>query len=238
MTPDTILAMSKQCAQAYGIVPYGAEALSDGQEKARGFAFHTPMGGSVAFAGSESILDWLTDFNCIQEKYNNSGFVHHGFATEFKKVSPQLFSIFRGLPAHYPIQVTGHSLGGALATLAAYAFASEYNFDVTLVTLGSPRVGDATFAAYVNKLVPDSIRIQHHDDLVPRVPKLEYRHIDKLLRLDDNGEQIIFQGLRGTLERWFTLAKADLEGSAERDHPIRNYLPPIEKWCQRQYLVF
>jgi hypothetical protein len=65
--------------------------------------------------------------------------------------------------------VTGHSLGGAIAQLAAVELA-ELGYNVTLVTLGSPRVGDTRFAELLNKAVPRLYRITHNRDPIVHLP--------------------------------------------------------------------
>jgi hypothetical protein len=232
MTPDTILDLAEHCLVAYDDAPQGSFALEDGQSKPRGFAYRFEDSGLIAFAGSESILDWLTDFMCIQKRYEK-GAVHRGFLDEFEKVWPQISKIFRGIPSGFKIQITGHSLGGALSMLAAREFGKMFGCDVTHVSFGCPRVFDRILANEFNKIVPNSIRIQHHNDLVPRVPKILYRHSGKLIRIDDDGKEIKFAGILGTIERWFEVARADLTLSAGEDHPIRNYIPAIRKWYER-----
>jgi hypothetical protein len=233
MNPNLVLDLVEYCAIAYDGAPSRSFALEDGQARPRGFAHRFPDFGIVAFAGSESILDWLTDFQCIQKRYED-GAVHRGFLDEFGKVWPQITRIFRGIPAGYKIQVTGHSLGGALSMLAAREFSKMFGCDVTHVSFGCPRVFDPTLANEFNRLVPNSVRIQHHDDLVPRVPKVNYRHAGRLIRIDDNGKEIKFSGILGTIERWFEIAKADLTLSAETDHLIKNYVPAVQNLRNRK----
>ena len=60
--------------------------------------------------------------------------------------------------------LAGHSLGGALATLAAHSFASRALQEgatpaVTCYTFGSPRAGNHAFAAEYNQLVQDTWHI-------------------------------------------------------------------------------
>ena len=69
------------------------------------------------------------------------------------------------------VLITGHSLGGAAATLFASLLARSPSVRVTLVTFGSPRVGDAAFARWLASL--DNLRhhrVQNELDLVTRVP--------------------------------------------------------------------
>ncbi|PIO74991.1 triacylglycerol lipase [Teladorsagia circumcincta] len=78
--------------------------------------------------------------------------------------------------------VTGHSLGGAMASLAAsYIVAAKLvpANNVELVTYGQPRTGNKDFAAAHDSQMAYSYRVTHWRDIVPHVPPehLEgYRH--------------------------------------------------------------
>lgn len=77
----------------------------------------------------------------------------------------------------YKIVFTGHSLGGAVATLAAaYARAAGYTIDI--YTYGSPRVGNEAFVKFVTDQPGGEYRITHLADPVPRLPPIfmGYRH--------------------------------------------------------------
>ncbi len=53
--------------------------------------------------------------------------------------------------------LAGHSLGGALATLAAYDLAAELGLShVQCITFGAPRVGNSVFVADYNRHVPNT----------------------------------------------------------------------------------
>lgn len=72
------------------------------------------------------------------------------------------------------ITVTGHSLGGAMASIAAmnisYGVKQEYDYVTTyLYTFGEPRVGDATFARAIDDLIC-SYRIVNNQDIVAHLP--------------------------------------------------------------------
>lgn len=65
----------------------------------------------------------------------------------------------------------GHSLGGALATLAATWAAMEYpKADIRCITLGSPRVGNKHFVRITKYLTGSMYRLIHAWDPVPTVP--------------------------------------------------------------------
>jgi Lipase (class 3) len=83
----------------------------------------------------------------------------------------------------FVVVVTGHSLGGAVATLAG-AYLRDSGIPCSIYTYGSPRVGNAAFADFVTNQQQQSdgslstFRITHLDDPVPRLPPmlLSYRH--------------------------------------------------------------
>jgi hypothetical protein len=109
--------------------------------------------------------------------------VHKGFYHSYLTIARQINLAAKSLLANCQnchIYITGHSLGGAIATLAA---ADLYSLtpDLTLYTFGSPRVGDLQFATYFDKIVPDTYRIVHNQDLVPHIPQrfLGFRHVSR-----------------------------------------------------------
>ena len=63
--------------------------------------------------------------------------------------------------------IVGHSLGGALSTLAALELVEIYsNMSFIVKTTGSPRVGNKAFATYYNSKVPNTERLVNNDDTV------------------------------------------------------------------------
>ena len=71
------------------------------------------------------------------------------------------------------IFVTGHSLGGALAVLAAVDIKHNIspNTKVTLYTYGQPRVGNDEFSDFIfSKLDQTYVRVTHYDDAVAHGP--------------------------------------------------------------------
>lgn len=73
--------------------------------------------------------------------------------------------------------VTGHSLGGALAHLAAVDYYQQRPVDValdTVVTFGSPRTGNDVFGKYYARMVSDRAgyawRVTHYRDPIVHMP--------------------------------------------------------------------
>jgi predicted lipase len=87
-----------------------------------------------------------------------------------------VISAVRNLIASNPsatLVITGHSLGGALATFAALDIKRKLNPSnrVLFYTFGSPRLGNQIFTDYVMNLYPGQYnRVTHYTDMVVQVP--------------------------------------------------------------------
>lgn len=147
----------------------------------------------VVFRGSRAD-NWDTNLRIKQQEipyflmYKKSRIkVHRGFKHAYISVRTSIALFFGGLHNtgynNIKIICTGHSLGGALATLCAldlkYWFKDTFN--ISCITLGSPRVGNWAFARSYNKRVPNTTRIVHGNDIVARLPPawLNYKHVGK-----------------------------------------------------------
>ncbi len=110
--------------------------------------------------------------------------VHRGYKAQFEALEADVLRVWtdhRVGKDRRPLLFCGHSLGGALATLAA----SVYPPDITL-TFGSPRVGDRAFS----ETLPKHFKRIHHDhDIAVRWPlaAFGYRHGGDPIHLADDG---------------------------------------------------
>ncbi|KAG5471304.1 hypothetical protein LSCM1_01381 [Leishmania martiniquensis] len=145
----------------------------------------------VAYRGTNNVQNFLADLNLLQKNYDKSSTcgkrckVHAGFYDSYKSLRQQTRdNVLRLIQDHptYEILVTGHSLGGAMAVLAAADLQEHLNRlkcssackPVSLYTFGAPRVGNAAFAKWVDALLANGAkyRITHGLDPVVRVPAL------------------------------------------------------------------
>jgi triacylglycerol lipase len=131
----------------------------------------------VAFRGTEpdEWADILADANLVLVPWQ-TGAVHLGFKRAFDAVRPRLDSILKTAAQGRTLWFCGHSLGAALATLAA----DHYSTTRGVCTFGSPRVGDSTFASGFNaQLAGKSLRYVNDHDVVTHVPLPPlYKHVD------------------------------------------------------------
>jgi hypothetical protein len=124
------------------------------------------------------------------ETLASAGSAHHGFLQSFEYIWPVVDGYCKKHLKNSEgelkrIFLTGHSLGGAVATLLACAIYFEFRDNpVTLYTYASPRVGDVEFARHWNHLIPH-LRHVYRNDIIPAVPPavLGYRHFGHLRQM-------------------------------------------------------
>ncbi|MEM8669338.1 MAG: trypsin-like peptidase domain-containing protein [Planctomycetota bacterium] len=140
----------------------------------------------VGFRGTEffSVADWLTDLNALSTS-QPYGRVHRGFLAGFRLVDSQLRSLMDSLTGR-PVVLTGHSLGGALATIAAAEWHGQYRIS-SIYTYGQPGVGKRSFHSFIQKHYANRFfRFVNDDDIVPKVPPT-YRHVGRLFHFGPSG---------------------------------------------------
>jgi len=125
----------------------------------------------ISFAGSDplKIEDWITDFTANRSPTD----LHSGFQAAVASVWGKIRPVIEQRSAsEQPLFFTGHSLGGALAVVAAERAMRELKVTATAVyTFGSPRTGGQEFFdRYTPGLGNLTFRLVHGTDLVATVP--------------------------------------------------------------------
>jgi predicted lipase len=111
----------------------------------------------VAFRGSDNTKNWIDDFDFLQIAYVRCAgcLMHNGFYLAYLSIASKMKAQIEFLLQKYrgsPIYVTGHSLGGALATVAAIDIKHVYNpSSMKVYTFGQPRVGNSLYSAHFAK---------------------------------------------------------------------------------------
>lgn len=78
-------------------------------------------------------------------------------------------SRLKGIYPTAAVKTTGHSLGAAVATLAAMDLIKA-GFDTSCYNFGSPRVGTSRFSSFAGTIMTDMWRVTHARDPVPHLP--------------------------------------------------------------------
>lgn len=146
----------------------------------KGYVGIADNGIIVAFAGTEGASDWMNNFLANQVPFSphGTGNVHKGFLNSLLSVSDKMISKIRDITAvKTPFFITGHSKGGAMATLMSVILKKNISSlinNLTVVTFGAPRVGDKTFKENYDI---DLTRYESNLDVVPHLPLSEQEKI-------------------------------------------------------------
>lgn len=184
-----------------------ARLISAGNSQA--YVATSPDHVLVAFRGTETptsiegLKDWLlTDaLNLLMVPEGRLGTdlaaagvgarFHQGFVNAIADIWEPVYQQVDGelRRSDRPLWLTGHSLGGALALLAAWLFHRRMVSVHQIYTFGGPMVGNAEAARAIDREFRGRIfRVVNGPDPVPRLPLMslianEYRHCEQELLL-------------------------------------------------------
>ena len=135
----------------------------------------------VVFRGTASLTDAFINSHLYRaEVFTRMGRVHGGFFLRMRRMKKQIDNIIvSNILSFDRIVFAGHSLGGAVAVLAALQYAhSRTASQIEVVTFGSPKVGNLTFGKYFNFYIKSHTRVVVNDDPVVKLPPriLGYEH--------------------------------------------------------------
>lgn len=222
------------------------ETFSDRKTDTFGFVAASDKHVVLAFRGTDQVPDWLTNLQAQMRPEPALGAkVHKGFAEALDLVWDRMFGKLEKLWTNgQTFWVTGHSLGGALATLAVRWLPDDWK-PFAVCTYGQPRVGDLDFARGYKQR---HFRFVNNNDLVPAVPPrflpfhfppAFYTHVKQLEFFNGRGRLVARSddelGITPALvEHLSTLSSREARAEALvlaglEDHKITNYIACIEK---------
>jgi triacylglycerol lipase len=198
---------------------FRAKALAGKAEKF-GFILQSENCIIVAFRGTSSATDWISDVIASQAKYKcvkGAGQSHRGISDIYYSVRDQIIPVLGELSEDKTLFITGHSLGGALATLCGLDVAVNTSFkDPVVYTYGSPRVGDPAFAKAFTDKVNQSFRMNNHFDVVTHLPP----HVYKLPKKDTTYQYVHVRNSNGLFFNY---------GSLFVNHVISSYFAELAR---------
>lgn len=176
----------------------------------------------IAFRGTDDVQDWLANLSMDRVGWYG-GRVHHGFRKAETRLFPKLLRLIPGDVQRF--WITGHSLGGALATLCAFRMQRGGYGIRGLYTFGSPRVGCRCLAAQHDWLLFDRhYRFVHNNDAVPRVPlPFRFRHCGRQVLLTRKHAIVVEPGC---FYQWYDRVLG-YRGDWIRDHLMGGYLTAL-----------
>ncbi len=164
------------------------------------YAFAATDGNTWAIAIRGSVIDfswdafsnWIYhDFNIANQKKwiyadsTNDAYISEGAYEAFENMEKMKDSatgkslwefISTAVKDESKIVLTGHSLGGKLASVYAsylhnkFGTAGKPKQSINVISFAAPAAGNQSFADTFNKIFPGAIRIENKNDLVPKFP--------------------------------------------------------------------
>lgn len=192
-------------SEDYSVIPF---YYCSGRQA--GFVFTKDREITIAYRGTQDFADIITDLLAMLvplEFLPEGGRVHYGFYYSFCDSQDSLFCVLENYAKEQKLEIkdfkfylTGHSMGGAIAKIAALYLSKVIGAqDLHVATFADPRVFDLTASESYSRALPNrTVRVtQHRYDPVPAVaPGLfGYVHV---------GEQ-----LRVSIASWYTVHKID-----------------------------
>lgn len=188
----------------YRRVGFEAEPVFDGTTQS--YVAWNDRAVFVTFRGTEpgEPGDLFDDLTFVLTPWDKPGNVHLGFKLALERVWPALKARLAPLAASRSVWFAGHSLGAALAALAA----DRYPTSAGVLTLGAPRVGDWVFAAgHTTRFGPRALRYVSDADVITHLPlPLPYQHAGMPRFIDPSGH---VSPMRPTLHHYFAALVGD-----------------------------
>lgn len=196
----------------------------------------------VGFRGTDlSIQDIMTDTKFVYKSFQD-GFSHGGFVRAFSRLRADLYRKISEITHNRdrPMQLwfTGHSLGGAIANITAYDFASTTKVKLLGVqTFGAPRVFSPSLVELSSRFIQNNLRFVYENDIVTNLPgPVFFRHAGNVIYMTDRCE------VKGEEDGWLPfiarLAKHNplaqvVNFSGVPSHRMHNYIRCLEELALR-----
>ena len=190
----------------------------------------------VCFRGSSEVKDWKINLNMgkvpfLSRKHiKQENRVHSGFFIGHNSVKAKIYQKLNNIVNSgecESILFCGHSQAATLSILSAFDYVNTNDMPISVVTFGSPRIGNKSFADDFDAKIKCT-RIVNDRDVVTTAPFqfMKFYHVGDVIRLK-NGD--VFTGDSGFFKR----ASLRIMGVFSfdfgiRDHNMSKYIEEIE----------
>lgn len=207
------------------------------RDGAQAYSFISDTDHVIACRGTEpnEWNDVRADLDASTALAETIGRVHRGFKKEVDDLWPVLEQALKSNTL--TLWFTGHSLGGAMATICAGRCLLSHidSSPKQIFTYGSPRVGNKR---YISHAKIDYLRWVNNNDIVTRVPPtwLGYRHSGEERYLNAYGKLRKLSPVQRGKDRWRGFVRGVRSGEFDHfsDHLIDRYVRYIYEEAVRQ----
>lgn len=191
----------------------------------------------MTFRGTNELADWLDNINAFSTR-ELFGKFHRGFWNSVEDVWQPIFDRYQELlkEKKRPLFITGHSLGGAMATVAAAKLIHVDLPFTSVYTFGQPRaLTQHTARVFNNECKSRFFRFHNNNDIVTRAPArvMGYSHVGTYFYISQEG--VIHEEV-GFWFRFLDYVDGAMEALKEKgidaiaDHSIDEYIRAVAKW--------
>jgi predicted lipase len=191
----------------------------------------------MAFRGTDELADWLDNFNALSTEVLFGEF-HRGFWDSVGDIWEPMYAKYEALMEQRkrPLFLTGHSLGGAMTSVAVAKLIHDNIPFTSAYTFGQPRcMSDDTAEIFNKKCKERYFRFHNNNDIVTRIPAraMGYSHIGTYLYITEE------ETIHPKSSFWFRFmdyvdgainALTEEGVDAIEDHDMANYLRAVDKW--------
>ena len=191
----------------------------------------------MSFRGTDEAVDWIDNINAFA-RAELFGEFHRGFWNSTEDIWAEMYATYKELMSQKKrsLFITGHSLGGAMATIAAAKLVHRDLPFISVYTFGQPRVMTRSTARIFNAECKSRFyRFQNNNDIVTRVPArlMGYSHVGNCIYISED------QKIHDDPGFWFRFLDV-VDGAVSdfrekgidgvKDHQMDNYLEFIQLW--------
>jgi triacylglycerol lipase len=151
--------------------------IGNADSASRAIVRQTDSGLCIAFPGTDNQDCWSADFDVMPVSVPGAGKVHRGFLDAWRTISVDVLAAIAG----QPVTLVGHSLGAAIALMAAIDMAVSGNPPTAVYGFEPPRVSPDMTVRALLATVPVHL-YKNGLDIVPDVP-IGWQHAALLVHI-------------------------------------------------------
>ena len=197
----------------------------------------------VVCRGTDSAGEWIQNFMwdmvpfSSEHRERSDAKIHTGFMLQYVSVKNEVFDeldILTKMDACKKVLFTGHSLGGANASILAYGYAPTCTLPIEVISFGGPRFCNSALRDIYENDIVNTTRVVNDLDGVTLAPLVSqgYCHVGNLIHIKDEKEDSKELSWFGWAF-WVVKSSISYMTGSVTDHFIWNYVEEIEKCLEK-----